>query len=142
MGIEEQSAVVDVWPLLDFYIHLNGPTQGHLIDFRFMCNMLKHHTRVYNVAMPLDRNFLIIAVWNDRKQSAVSPQKNMISLKFEHGRVSSMIELAYQPYIFLEKVPYGGFSQIRSHIYMHITGLSTHAEPSKGVCVPPPPPFF
>ena len=92
MGIEEQSVVVYVQPLLDFYIHSNGPTQGHLIDFRFTSNMLKRHTRVYSVATPLDYNFLIIAVWHDRKQSAVSPQRSMIGLKFERGLVSSMIE--------------------------------------------------
>ena len=109
MGIEEQSAVVDVQPLLDFYIHSNGPTQGHLIDFRFSCNtcMLKRHTRVYNVATSLDCNFLIIAVWHDREQSAVSPQRSTIGLNFE-------------PYICLEKVPIRRvFPNLVIHIYAH-----------------------
>ena len=65
----------------------NGSAQIHLIDFQFTHSMQKHHTRAC-IATPLDRNFRLLGVWQDRKQSTgLCTTEHTIDLQLEYSIV-------------------------------------------------------
>ena len=71
------------------------------------------------IATHLDRNFSIIGgVARSQTRHCILTTKHAISLRLERGlAICSSLSIMHQTQ-FSEKIPYGGFSQIRSHLIL------------------------